>query len=199
MMENFKSYYSEYDVMNEKEHWDPHTTEIVEKRLKSNELSVLKQDEACTLFELCSALLDDKRGPIISYVTYNFDSKLKSDIGEAQRKKNVPKEMQLIRNGLQLLDTHCHEHYKLGFCHLEDQLRKDLIGQMINGSLNLKDQAEFPTKEFILKILDVAASAYYSHPTVWSEIGYGGPAYPRGYVRSELGLTDPWEAKQNES
>ncbi|WP_369127188.1 hypothetical protein [Paenibacillus antri] len=36
--------------------------------------------------------------------------------------------------------------------------------------------------------------AYYSHPAVWSEIGYGGPAYPRGYVRTQLGQLDPWEA-----
>jgi len=30
---------------------------------------------------------------------------------------------------------------------------------------------------------------------VWSEMGYGGPAYPRGYYRIEAGVTDPWEAK----
>ncbi|TGV05575.1 gluconate 2-dehydrogenase subunit 3 family protein, partial [Mesorhizobium sp. M00.F.Ca.ET.186.01.1.1] len=27
--------------------------------------------------------------------------------------------------------------------------------------------------------------------------GSGGPAYPRGYVQEEKGLTDPWEAKAN--
>jgi hypothetical protein len=198
-MENYKSHYSQFDVMNEKEHWDPHTTEIVERRLHSHNLSVLKHDEACTLFELCSALLAEKRNPILSYVTYHFDSKLKSDIGEGQRKKNVPKQMQLIQTGLQLLNEHCEKHYRMDFCHIEDEERKDLIGQMLSGSLKLQGQAEFPTKDFIKKILDVAASAYYSHPTVWSEIGYAGPAYPRGYVRSELGLTDPWEAKLDES
>ena len=26
-------------------------------------------------------------------------------------------------------------------------------------------------------------SAFYSHPWAWNEIGYGGPAYPRGYMR----------------
>lgn len=35
----------------------------------------------------------------------------------------------------------------------------------------------------------------YPHPRVWSEIGYAGPAYPRGYVRTQLGQLDPWEAK----
>ena len=28
--------------------------------------------------------------------------------------------------------------------------------------------------------------AYYSHPTSWNEIGWGGPASPRGYVRMDF-------------
>jgi len=28
--------------------------------------------------------------------------------------------------------------------------------------------------------------AYYMQPTAWSEIGWGGPASPRGYVRHGL-------------
>ena len=26
-------------------------------------------------------------------------------------------------------------------------------------------------------------AAFYSHPWAWNEIGYGGPAYPQGYMR----------------
>jgi hypothetical protein len=36
--------------------------------------------------------------------------------------------------------------------------------------------------------------AYYSHPTAWNEIGFGGPASPRGYVRMGFNRRDPWEA-----
>ena len=28
-----------------------------------------------------------------------------------------------------------------------------------------------------------AISAFYAHPWAWNEIGFGGPAYPRGYSR----------------
>ncbi|MGH8181653.1 MAG: GMC family oxidoreductase [Steroidobacteraceae bacterium] len=37
---------------------------------------------------------------------------------------------------------------------------------------------------------------FYAHPTSWSEIGYGGPASPRGYVRMDYDRRDPWEAAQ---
>jgi hypothetical protein len=36
--------------------------------------------------------------------------------------------------------------------------------------------------------------AYYAHPSAWSEIGWGGPASPRGYVRLDFNDRDPWEA-----
>jgi hypothetical protein len=41
--------------------------------------------------------------------------------------------------------------------------------------------------------------AYYAHPTAWSEIGWGGPASPRGYVRLDFNERDPWEAAETGS
>jgi hypothetical protein len=45
-------------------------------------------------------------------------------------------------------------------------------------------------------LLGDCVSAYYSHPWSWDEIGYGGPAYPRGYMRLENGLPEPWEVDE---
>ena len=41
-----------------------------------------------------------------------------------------------------------------------------------------------------------AAEAYYSHPYAWDEIGFGGPAYPRAYMRLEHGEPEPWEVNE---
>ena len=41
-----------------------------------------------------------------------------------------------------------------------------------------------------------AVDAYYAHPYVWDEIGFGGPAYPRGYMRLEHGMPEPWEVEE---
>lgn len=38
--------------------------------------------------------------------------------------------------------------------------------------------------------------ACYAHPTAWNELGFGGPAGPRGYVRMGLDRRDPWEAAE---
>ena len=37
---------------------------------------------------------------------------------------------------------------------------------------------------------------YYAHPWAWDEIGFGGPAYPRGYMRLEHGKPEPWEVEE---
>ncbi|MGH6677602.1 MAG: gluconate 2-dehydrogenase subunit 3 family protein, partial [Bradyrhizobium sp.] len=37
----------------------------------------------------------------------------------------------------------------------------------------------------------------YAHPAAWSEIGFGGPASPRGYVRLGANRRDEWEAAEH--
>jgi len=40
-----------------------------------------------------------------------------------------------------------------------------------------------------------ACAAFYSHPWAWNEIGFGGPAYPRGYKNIGIESREPWEVK----
>ena len=54
-----------------------------------------------------------------------------------------------------------------------------------------------PSKLFFDKrVVHDIAGAYYGHPTAWNEIGFGGPASPRGYVRLDANRRDPWEAAE---
>jgi hypothetical protein len=45
-------------------------------------------------------------------------------------------------------------------------------------------------------LLQDAIEGYYAHPFAWDEIGFGGPAYPRGYMRLENGRPEPWEVEE---
>ncbi len=38
-----------------------------------------------------------------------------------------------------------------------------------------------------------ACTAFYSHPTAWDEIGFDGPAYPRGYKNLGVDKLEPFE------
>jgi len=43
-------------------------------------------------------------------------------------------------------------------------------------------------------VMRAVLAAFYSHPWAWNEIGFGGPAYPRGYMRTGIGRKEPWES-----
>lgn len=187
--------------MDEEHEWDPHTRQIIEKRVETKSyfpLKYLTEEESRILFELCTVLLDDVRIPIISFVVHHFDTTLTASIGESQRKMGIPKQSVLIREGLALLDQTCIKLYNKPFKDLPEKTKKEVVNNLTQGNLPLQsEQITIPEMDFIQKISSEAVSAYYSHPTIWSEIGYAGPAYPRGYVRTELGLTDPWEARKD--
>jgi hypothetical protein len=44
-----------------------------------------------------------------------------------------------------------------------------------------------------------ACTAFYAHPWAWNEIGFGGPAYPRGYKNIGVGSREPWEHKETDA
>ena len=44
--------------------------------------------------------------------------------------------------------------------------------------------------------MEDCVTVYYAHPWAWDEIGFGGPAYPRGYMRLANGLPQPWETEE---
>ena len=40
-----------------------------------------------------------------------------------------------------------------------------------------------------------ACTAFYAHPTAWAEIGFPGPAYPRGYKNAGVDGLEPFEIR----
>lgn len=200
MNEHKRTHYPHFNVMDEKEHWDEHTREIVGNRLEIPEqFQKLTGEEVQKIRALAALFVDDSRADVLDYVVKHVDSKFTSDIGESQRKTGVPPQQVLIRAGLAALDTVAQSAHGSPFTRLSPEQQTSLLVSLENDAVELKstDGTKLPAKEFFNKMLTQSVEAYYSHPLIWSEIGYAGPAYPRGYVRSELGLTDPWEAKKD--
>jgi hypothetical protein len=53
-----------------------------------------------------------------------------------------------------------------------------------------------PVRRFFTMLVSDVVHVYYAHPWAWDEIGFGGPAYPRGYMRLERGEPEPWEVEE---
>ncbi|MGD8192638.1 gluconate 2-dehydrogenase subunit 3 family protein [Brevibacillus ginsengisoli] len=182
-----ESQYPGYDVWEEHQEWDEHTRSIVMKRKTPQVIyQYLNSEEAMTLQAAIYLLVDDQRLEVTTYVLQHLDESLASEIGESQRKQDVLVQKALFRDGLGRMELLSHQAYGTNFV----TLKWDQQTEVLRAT-----EQEYP--EFFKKLLKKVVEAYYSHPIVWSDIGYGGPAYPRGYVRVEKGLVDPWEAKKN--
>ena len=51
---------------------------------------------------------------------------------------------------------------------------------------------------FFQRFMSDVITNYYAHPSAWAEIGFSGPASPRGHIRLRLNFRDPWEARERQ-
>ena len=198
MQEN-RTRYPGYDILKEKEHWDEHTREIVLKRMGPfPKHKFFNEHEANMIFNIARHIVYDNREEILDYVLHHIDQVLSSPIGEDQRQVGTPVQKVLIRKGLKAIDKLARKQYEAPFLEINVQQQLSILVALQKGkTLPMDEWRTIPQKALFKKLATLIIGAYYSHPTIWSEIGYGGPAYPRGYVRVERGLTDPWEAKRD--
>lgn len=199
-MVELKSHYPNYNLLKEQNEWDEHTKEIVLKRLGPfNKPKFLSPREVLLLKAIIIQFINDDREEILDYIVDHIDQQLVAGIGEGERAPNSPPFNKLIPKGLKALDNLSEKLHQTGFAELNFSKQKSiLVSLSVDSPSPLPDWLEVPPKAFFNKLIENIISPYYSHPLVWSEVGFGGPAYPRGYYRIEHGLTDPWEAKRNE-
>lgn len=195
-----KTRYPFYNVLQEKSHWDEHTREIVLKRLGPfTKYEFLNNYEVEILYAMAKLVVNEERQEILEYLVHQLDKNLASPIGEDQRKIGVPEQKILIRQGLLALNQAVRQQYSVNYVELGSPQQLAFLNDLQKGKATLPEKwQEFPQQDFFKKLAADLISFYYSHPVIWSEIGYGGPAYPRGYVRVEKGLADPWEAKRDD-
>ncbi len=196
-MRKGKGLYPKYDVLALQDEWDGHTRDIVNQRLGPFQFTLLSQWEQEMIKAIAGHLAYDDRDEILTWIAAHLDQKLNQPFGESQRKPKTPPQKVLILDGLKALDHWAKASYYKAFLHSKTEQQFQLLSSLQLGTL--AEEKGWDTalqKALFKKLLSLVIEAYYSHPWVWSEIGYGGPAYPRGYVRVELGLTDPWEPKR---
>jgi ribonucleotide reductase alpha subunit len=99
------------------------------------------------------------------------------------------------RLGLKALDAEARARFGARFDELGAWAQDALLKLAEAGELTDAAWAGMPSRLFFHKrVLPDVVKAYYAHPTAWNEIGFGGPASPRGYVRMGFDRRDPWEA-----
>jgi hypothetical protein len=133
-------------------------------------------------------------------ITPWIDAMLHEDRGEGYRHPGVPPLREAWRRGLAAVQDEARRRHDRRFAELgeaeQEALLRALADDHAESPLWREVTPGFARHFFTDYLLKTAAGIYYAHPEAWNEIGFGGPASPRGYVRLGLDARDPWEGKE---
>lgn len=193
-----RSRYPGYDVLSKRQSasWDEQTRWVVTRRLAiGGQPRFFTAGEFQTVTAIASRIVPQPAArppiPVASLV----DEKLARGKSDGYRLAGMPRDGDAWRLGLMALDAEARAAYGEHFHGLATGLQDALLARMQSGELESSAWVSMSSKDFFKKRMarDIVL-AYYAHPTAWSEIGWGGPASPRGYVRLDFNERDPWEA-----
>jgi hypothetical protein len=192
--------YPGYDVL-AKRHtvsWNEPTRRVIDQRLAvPREPRCLTADEWQTLEAVCQRIVPQPATRPSVPLAAMIDTKLHEGKGDGYRDHRLPSEAEAWRRGLKALDAEAIHAHDARFHELAAADQDALLHAAQAGHLVRPAWQGMPSDVFFAKrLLPDIVSAYYAHPTAWSEIGFGGPASPRGYVRMAFDRRDPWEAAE---
>jgi hypothetical protein len=192
--------YPGYDVLAKRNtpSWNARTRAVIDARLAvPRDPRFFTETEYATVGAIADRIVPqpNDRPPIP--VAALIDHKLTVGKEDGFRNAGMPREREAWRQGLHALDAEAMQAYGRAFRELQGERQDTLLRRMQQGELAHQDWGSIPPKTFFKERLgrDIVY-AYYSHPTAWNEIGWGGPAGPRGYVRTGHDKRDPWEAAE---
>jgi hypothetical protein len=180
-----------FDVLDQIGAWDAVTAGVVLRRLgPPPDLRYFTIDEEATgrcLFDQLLDQRDEPRVPVLELV----DARLAESETDGWRYEDMPEDGRAMRETFAHLDTDASERFGRRFCELAWDEQAELIQAV--QDLSGKSWHDLPAEHVWSLWTRYTCTAFYSHPWAWNEIGFGGPAYPRGYKALGLDRREPWE------
>jgi len=193
--------YPDYDVLEQAEHWDEVTRRVVLDRVANvPEIRFFEAEELETLTAFADVALaqdSEPRIPVMAYV----DEKLDRGALDGYQYFDLPDDRETWRAVARGLDEEARKRSRERFplLRVEDQL--EVVGDFTSGKLYGGTWATLNVSRAWSVVMRHLLQAFYSHPWAWNEIGFGGPAYPRGYSRFgsphlQEAERETWEGEQ---
>jgi hypothetical protein len=180
-----------FDVLAQAPRWDPVTGAVVLARLgPPPSIRFFTPDEEAIARPLLDLLLDqhdDPRVPVLPVI----DTRLADQSTDGWRYEDLPEDGQAWRDTLAALDEDARDAHGIGFARCDDDARRAMIQAV--QDLGGKPWHGLPADRVWSLWTRYACTAFYAHPWAWNEIGFSGPAYPRGYKNAGVGRREPWE------
>jgi hypothetical protein len=180
-----------FDVLGEVSHWDPATAGIVLSRLgPSPPLRFFSLAEESVGRALFDQLLDQREPPRVPLLEM-IDARLAEAQTDGWRYADMPEDGEAFRQSFAALDADALQAFGGRFAEIDwfDQ------AGIIQAVQHLREAEWHGLRADRVWSLwtRYGCTAFYSHPWAWNEMGFGGPAYPRGYKNLGIDAREPWE------
>lgn len=175
--------------------WNDATRHVIDKRLGAvPPRRFFNIDEWVVLEAVCDRIIPqtgrDPKVPIANFI----DEKMAANHGDGFRRASQPDMQTVWRVGLHALNDEANLRFGQSFAELPGGRQDDVLHMVQDGDVRSPGWQTIPAPDFFSsRVLHDVISVYYAHPQAWDEMGFGGPASPRGYVRMGFNRHDPWD------
>lgn len=168
-----------FDVLAQSDRWDPVTAGVVLARIgMAPDIRFFTPAEEAIATALVDHLLGQQADPIVPVVP-QIDARLAEAQTDGWHYDDMPADAKAWRDTLADLDTDAQALHGEGFATCSYTQQTDLIQAVQDlGSDDWHGRSAAHAWSLWTRY---ACTAFYSHPAAWDEIGFAGPAYPRGY------------------
>ncbi len=183
-----------FSVLGQSEHWDPVTTGVVLARIgMAPDIRFFTPAEQAVATALCDQLLHQVgQDPLAKVPVVNLvDARLAEQQTDGWHFHEMPQDGQAWRDTLAGLDADAHERCGTGFAGCSDEQQQSLV--QVVQDLGAEQWHGLSAKHVWSLWTRYACTAFYSHPSAWDEMGFPGPAYPRGYKNAGVNKREPFE------
>jgi hypothetical protein len=181
-----------FDAQSQRRHWDAVTADLVTARTGPPQRPQFSTDtEKAAAPALLSQLTGQCDEPLGVPVLEMVDARLAAGETDGWRYADMPEDGQAWRDTLGCLDKDAQARCGTSFADAPERDQAAIIQAVQDSSewhgMNAPRVWSLWTR--------YACTALYAHPHAWSEMGFPGPAYPRGYKNAGVGKLEPFEVR----
>ncbi|GGA80594.1 hypothetical protein GCM10011507_34780 [Edaphobacter acidisoli] len=194
-------YYAGFTTLSQQSFWDAATRKVIDKRVNHQPpIRFFNPTEASfwtTVFDHLIPQTDRTPDHRIAILP-TLDERLYHDRTNGYRYEDMPHDREAYHLAFDAINQEARSEYRADFISLP-YLQQDLVLKTLHdGEPKAAPEIwkQMSVHRFWLLLIGDAIDIYYAHPWAWDEIGFGGPAYPRAYIRLERGEPEPWEAEE---
>jgi hypothetical protein len=193
--------YPDYDVLAEAPHWDDVTRKTVLARVENvPPFRFFDAGERETVKAFCDTVTAQDHEPRIPVAAY-VDEKLHTGSLDGYQYFDMPDDRDVWRLIVRGLDEEARAVGAPSFGEAGLVTRVEICRRFSEAKLHGRTWHELNLSRAWSVALRHICAAFYAHPWAWNEIGFGGPAYPRGYSRFgsphlDSAEREEWEGRQ---